>query len=71
MAGATSTGGKAGSGGSGGIANARLVAKAVATGYNHDGAVLADGTIRCWGLGGALGNGTTTDSSVPVTVIGF
>jgi hypothetical protein len=36
-------------------------------------ALLNAGTVQCWGCGtyGGLGNGATTDSSVPVTVSGF
>jgi len=39
----------------------------------HTCVVLNDGTLQCWGDNsyGELGNGTTTDSSVPVTVTGF
>ena len=36
-------------------------------------ALLADGTIQCWGSNhyGQLGDATTTDSPVPVTVLGI
>ena len=39
-------------------------------GKQHSCAVLSDGSIQCWGLNryGQLGNGTTENSSVPVTV---
>lgn len=44
----------------------------IAVGINFSCAVLADGTVRCWGGNdrGQLGNGTTTESGIPVTVEG-
>jgi RHS repeat-associated protein len=52
-------------------ANSPKPVSAVAAGYNHSLAVLkSDGTVWAWGdnYGGDLGNGTTTNSSVPVQV---
>lgn len=44
----------------------------ITVGDNQSCALLGDGTARCWGdnTAGQLGNGTTTRSSVPVTVSG-
>lgn len=48
-------------------------AVAVSTGESHTCVVLVDGTARCWGgnYNGQLGDGTTTNSAVPVTVTGL
>jgi alpha-tubulin suppressor-like RCC1 family protein len=45
----------------------------LAVGTFHSCAVLSDGTVRCWGrnLEGQLGDGTTTNSPTPVTVVGI
>ena len=42
----------------------------ISTGASHSCAVLANGTIRCWGSGsnGRLGNNAADDSGTPVTV---
>jgi alpha-tubulin suppressor-like RCC1 family protein len=43
---------------------------AIAAGYNHSLALCADGTLAAWGYNsyGQLGNGSTTNSNVPVAV---
>jgi alpha-tubulin suppressor-like RCC1 family protein len=47
-------------------------ATAIAAGSFHACAIVAGGSVRCWGrnVNGQLGDGTTTSSSVPVTVVG-
>ncbi len=45
----------------------------IAAGVSHTCAVLDDTTVKCWGQGavGKLGNGSSTDSNVPVVVTGL
>jgi len=48
-------------------------AVSVSTGGSHSCAVMADGTVQCWGanFSGQLGNNSTTSSSSPVLVSGI
>ena len=50
-------------------------ATSVAVGISSSCAVLSSGTVKCWGYndssGGALGDGSTTGSTTPVTVQGI
>lgn len=45
----------------------------ITAGYNHTCAVTTAEEIKCWGSNayGKLGNGTTMDSSTPVSIVGF
>lgn len=57
-----------------GISNAIQISSGSGPGYQeHRCALLDDGTIQCWGWNnfGQLGNGTNTNSAIPVTVSGI
>jgi alpha-tubulin suppressor-like RCC1 family protein len=76
----SNTNGQLGNGSTGGTSGAlvqavgmsRVVAVAQSCGASHCAVLRADGTVWTWGLNqyGELGNGTTTDSNVPVQVLG-
>ena len=44
----------------------------IAAGYSHTCALISDGTVTCWGnnYSGQLGDGSTTNSNLPVAVTG-
>ncbi|MBX3717763.1 MAG: Ig-like domain repeat protein, partial [Burkholderiales bacterium] len=46
---------------------------AIAVGYNHSCAIVADGAVKCWGRNdlGQLGDGSTTDREYPANVTGL
>ena len=46
---------------------------AIAAGYGHVCALMATGRVRCWGYNryGQLGNGSTTNSAIPVDISGL
>ncbi len=68
--------GQLGNSSTGGFSNSPVpvtgisTATAIATGDAHTCALLTGGTVQCWGdnSNGQLGDGTTTNSSTPVTV---
>ena len=74
--GGQSTEGKLGNGGTTSTATPTLVSgltgvRQISASYYHTCAVLLDTTVKCWGRGtyGALGQGTTSDSRTPISVM--
>lgn len=70
------TEGKLGNGGTTSTATPTLVSgltgvRQISASYYHTCAVLLDTTVKCWGSGsyGALGQGTTSDSRTPISVM--
>lgn len=59
--------------GSDGLDDCVPIAVDISAGVDHSCALLGDGTARCWGRNssGQLGDGTSTDSAVPVVVAGL
>ena len=58
---------------SGGTVAALATPTAIAAGPEHSCAAVSSGTIYCWGhnLFGQLGDGTTTNSDIPMPVTGI
>jgi alpha-tubulin suppressor-like RCC1 family protein len=56
-----------------GLSKAVAIAAGGTLGGSHTCALIADGTVQCWGANGSgqLGTGNTTQSSIPVTVSGL
>jgi hypothetical protein len=59
--------------GTSGTTTAPFIAKSISAASHYSCALLSGGTVLCWGQNyqGQLGDGTATDRSVPVTVIGI
>jgi alpha-tubulin suppressor-like RCC1 family protein len=57
----------------GGSVNVKLVATSITAGLANTCALLSGGRVQCWGQNpfGELGNGTTTNSYLPVPVSGI
>ena len=55
------------------VASGLATVKAIAVGHDHSCALLANGSLRCWGdnFFGQLGDGTFTDRLSPVDVSGL
>ena len=53
------------------IPNGNVEAAQLCSGSRHSCVLMVDGSVRCWGIGGALGNGSATASAIPVVVQGL
>jgi alpha-tubulin suppressor-like RCC1 family protein len=54
-----------------GAAEPMTYATQICSGARHSCVMMTDGSVRCWGAGGALGNGSATASATPVKVAGL